>query len=68
MKAQIQLGSKTYRRAVESTFEIRNRATGARTAFRLTCGTEGAFAEVPLRIVYRPRWWFEAELTLEEQP
>ncbi len=54
------------RRAVESDFEIRNRTTGNTTGFRLVYATEGPVAGVPLRIVYRPRWWFEAELRLEE--
>jgi hypothetical protein len=27
-------------------------------------GTTGDLAGVPLRIVYRPRWWLELELTL----
>ncbi len=41
---------------------------GTRTAFHLTYPVSGRFAEVPVRIVYRPRWWFEAELTLEGRP
>ncbi len=55
----------TYREAVESEFENRNRRTGASSSFRILYGAQGAMAEVPIRIVYRPRWWFEAELQLE---
>lgn len=50
---------------IESELEIRNRATGSATRFRLQYPTDGPLAEVPVRAVYRPRWWFEAELTLE---
>jgi hypothetical protein len=50
---------------LESEFEIRNRTTRERTGFRLTYGTQGVDAGTPLRIVYRPKWWFEAELLFE---
>ena len=49
---------------VEADFEVRTRATGRTTRFRLTYPTGGPLAGVPVRIVYRPRWWFEAEMTL----
>lgn len=62
---RLQLGPKTYYNCIESEFHIRNRATRSETGFRLTYATTGPLAEVPVRIVYRPRWWFEAELTLE---
>ncbi len=61
-------GGSAAARSIESDFEIRNCETGNTTGFRLVYGTDGSTAGVPLRIVYRPRWWFEAELTLEEQP
>jgi len=51
---------------LESEFRIRNRATGDKTTFRLTYSTDGPLSGIPVRIVYRPRWWFEAELTLAE--
>ena len=52
-------------RALESEFEVR---TAGRTVsrFRITCGTEGPLSGVPLRIVYRPKWWFEAELVIQQ--
>jgi hypothetical protein len=52
---------------VESEFELRNRSTRHTTTFRITYGTRGAMAGVPLRLVYRPTWWFEAELVLEPE-
>jgi hypothetical protein len=61
----IQAGSTACRNCLASDYEVRNRATGNTTRFHFTYGTAGALAEVPVRIVYRPRWWFEAELTLE---
>jgi hypothetical protein len=61
----VRLGSSSHRNCVDGEFEIRNRTTGNTSTFHLTYATEGALAEVPVRIVYRPRWYFEAELTLE---
>jgi len=51
---------------LETEFRIRNRTTGKKSGFRLTYPAEGPMAGIPVRIVYRPRWWFEAELTLRE--
>ncbi len=62
---RVQVGSNVIRDCVDSEFEIRNRASGVRTGFRLVYATDGPLADVPVRIVYRPRWYFEAELTLE---
>lgn len=61
---EVRIGSRTFTRCIESEFEIRNRSTGNTSSFRVAYGTDGAIAEVPVRIVYRPRWWFEVELTL----
>lgn len=51
---------------LETEFHVRNRTTGNKSGFRLTYPTEGELSGIPVRIVYRPRWWFEAELTLKE--
>ena len=51
---------------LDTEFRIRNRATANKSGFRLTYPIEGPLAGIPVRIVYRPRWWFEAELTLKE--
>lgn len=45
-------------------FEIRNRATGELTRFELLYGLSGTLAEVPVEIVYQPRWWLKVELRL----
>jgi hypothetical protein len=49
---------------LESEFQIRNRATGSTTDFRIAYAAAGPDAEVPVRIVYLPRWWLELELQL----
>lgn len=50
--------------AVHTAFEIHTLATGARTAFEITAGTEGDLAGVPLLIQWQPRWWLKVELHL----
>jgi hypothetical protein len=30
------------------------------------CGLDGAFTEVPVFISYQPKWWFKAELVLDD--
>jgi hypothetical protein len=45
-----------------SSFEVRNRASGEVTHFQIAYGTTGALAAVPLRVIYRPRWWLELQL------
>jgi hypothetical protein len=57
-------GDRRYGPAVEGEFEILNRTTQKKTRFSIVYGRSGALAEVPLKIVLRPRWWFEAELVL----
>ncbi len=49
---------------IESQFEARQRGKSDGSRFRLIYGTEGSLREVPVRIVYRPKWWFEADALL----
>jgi hypothetical protein len=66
VRSTITVGSKTYRHAIASEFEIRNAATGELTRFAMTYGTEGGFAEVPLAASFQPRWWLEIDLALDD--
>jgi len=45
-----------------SSFEVRNRVPAEVTHFQIAYGTTGALAAVPLRVIYRPRWWLELQL------
>ena len=60
------VGERTYSDVIRAQLETRNTATGNRTSFRLEYGAAGDLRAVPLRIVFRPKWWFEAELLLDE--
>jgi hypothetical protein len=57
-----------YGPAIDGEFLITNRSTGGTTRFSIVYGRDGALAGVPLKIVFRPTWWFEAELVLEPEP
>jgi hypothetical protein len=52
--------------AVDVRFSIQNLATKNVTKFRLAYGADGEFAGVPVRVVFRPQWWVEVELTLDD--
>lgn len=54
----------TPRGMLESEFSVLNRTTRKTTKFQMTYGVEAPLAGVPVRIVFRPNWWFEAELNL----
>jgi len=52
----------------DTEFETRNTISGEVTRFQVTSGTAATGAlltGVPLRVVYRPRWWLELELLLD---
>jgi len=45
---------------------VRNRTTGFTAGFKITYGTAGAFAGIPVAATYQPNWWFKAELELDD--
>lgn len=61
------LDGRTYANLLRTDFEITNGTTGAKTRFQMTYGTDGPLAGIPVHIVYRPRWWFEAQLFLDDK-
>jgi hypothetical protein len=65
-KGTIVANGRTYPGIIESRFEARNTRTGKTSRFIIGYGTEGSISEVPVRIVYQPRWWLQAELLLKD--
>ncbi len=65
---ETRVNGRTYKDAIESDFEARNLSTGKINSFSILYSTTGPAAGMPVRIVYRPRWWFEAELRLDAGP
>jgi hypothetical protein len=64
--ADLRIGRASYGHAIAADFIITNKRDGERTPFSMTYGTEGRFAHVPLTASYRPRWWMEVNLTLDD--
>lgn len=60
------VGPRAYGPAVAADFVITNARDGEQTKFSMTYGTAGAFAEVPLTVMYQPRWWMQVELTIDD--
>jgi hypothetical protein len=62
----ITIKGREYRNVIESEFEARSAQKSSGATYRIVYGTEGALREVPVRAVYRPNWWFEAEVVLAD--
>ena len=62
------LNGRTYTDLVRARFETENQATRERTSFEITYGTSGSLKEVPVHVMYQPKWWFQVELFLEDDP
>lgn len=52
--------------AVDVRFSIQNLTTKNVTRFRLAYGSDGELAGIPVRVVFRPQWWVEVDLTLDD--
>jgi len=63
--ATLQLRSGLFQNLLRTELSVRDRATGATTEFRVTYGTEGELAGVPVYAQYQPNWWFKVELELD---
>ncbi len=55
----------TFADVVDGRFQVRNRTTNYQTKFRVSYGISGELQGVPVRAVFRPRWWMEIELLLD---
>ncbi len=64
--SQLRTRSGVLRNLLRTEFSVRNRTTGWTTDFRVTYGTEGPLAGVPVHAQYQPNWWFRVELELDE--
>jgi len=62
----LQIARHSYGAAIAADFLITSTHDGEQTKFSMTYGTEGAFTEVPLSVVYQPRWWMQVELTIDD--
>jgi hypothetical protein len=63
---EFQTKSGTFGDVVDGHFQLRNRTTKNNTKFSVVFGTSGEFHALPVRAVFRPRWWMEIELILDQ--
>lgn len=61
---QFRTGTDTFADVVDGRFQLTNTRTKHETNFRIAYGASGDLSEVPLRAVFRPRWWIEVELVI----
>lgn len=59
---------RNYTGLVRARFETENQATRERTPFDITYASDGALKGVPIHATYQPKWWFQVELFLEDDP
>jgi hypothetical protein len=62
----LQIAGRSYGPAISADFVVISRHDGEQTNFTMTYGTEGRFAEVPLKATYQPRWWMQIDLTIDD--
>lgn len=65
-KREIRIDGREYHDLIESRFRAKNLESGKRESFKIVYGVRKPISETPILIVYRPRWWFEAQLLLDE--
>jgi len=63
----VRIGQATYQHVIEAQFQLENQQDGTASEFSMTFATEGPLADMPLAITYRPRWWIEVQLTLDDR-
>jgi hypothetical protein len=67
IRANQKYGAVLYPKLVEAGFEVRVRGDDWSEAFTLALGLDGALAEVPVFASYQPKWWFKADMVLDDR-
>ncbi len=67
VERNVTYGGVVYPKLLKSEFEVRARTETWSESFTIVCGLDGALAEIPVFLTYQPRWWFKAEMVLDER-
>ncbi len=51
---------------IQAEFVITNTITAEPTRFQIDVPRSGSLKGVPVHVIYRPRWWFEVEIVLDD--
>jgi hypothetical protein len=65
--SDVRIGDTTYEHVIASELQIKNMRSGELTDFSMTFAADGPLAETPLAVTYRPRWWLEVQLKLDDK-
>lgn len=58
----VELRTAVFHDVVDGRFQVQNRSTRNQTTFRVMYEASGPDQGVPVRALFRPRWWLEVEL------
>jgi hypothetical protein len=64
-QSELRTKTDTFANVVDARFQVKDRQTKSETKFRVVYGTSGDLRQIPVRVVFRPRWWMEIELELD---
>jgi hypothetical protein len=67
-KPELRTKTGTFADVIDARFQLRDGKTNYETKFRMAYGTSGDLRGVPVRAVFRARWWMEIELELDRSP
>jgi hypothetical protein len=65
--SNVRIGDTTYEHVIASELQIKDMRSGELTDFSMTFAADGPLAETPLAVTYRPRWWLEVQLKLDDK-
>ncbi len=67
MRTKQTYGGRVYPKLVETDFEVRERGDTWVESFTLVLGLDGPLTEVPVFVSYQPKWWFKADMVLDDR-
>jgi len=67
-EAEYQANDRVFTDVVDGRFKLRNLKTKNVMSFHIAYGTTGELRGIPIRMMFRPRWWMEVELELARSP
>jgi hypothetical protein len=67
IERNVTYGGVAYPTLLRSSFEIKARGEPWTESFTIVCGLDGPLAEIPVFVIYKPRWWFKIEVVLDER-
>jgi hypothetical protein len=65
--SNVTYGETSYPRLVQAEFEVKARDGSSRESFTIVAGIDGAVAGIPVFVSYQPKWWFRADMVLDDR-